>query len=63
MTDEWRGGAYGSANFSAIDISEVEEYWDRRPCNINHSKLPVGTKEYFNEVENRKYFVEPHIPK
>jgi ubiquinone/menaquinone biosynthesis C-methylase UbiE len=22
----------------------------------------VGTKEYFDEVERRKYFVEPHIP-
>jgi SAM-dependent methyltransferase len=23
----------------------------------------VGTREYFDEVEHRKYFVEPHIPK
>jgi 2-polyprenyl-3-methyl-5-hydroxy-6-metoxy-1,4-benzoquinol methylase len=22
----------------------------------------VGTREYFDEVEARKYFVEPHIP-
>jgi ubiquinone/menaquinone biosynthesis C-methylase UbiE len=25
--------------------------------------LPVGTREYFEEVEARKYLVEPHIPK
>jgi len=39
----------------------VQAYWDRRPCNIRHSKRPVGTREYFDEVERRKYLVEPHI--
>lgn len=43
-------------------IERVQEYWDRRPCNIRHSTKPVGTREYFDEVEARKYFVEPHIP-
>jgi ubiquinone/menaquinone biosynthesis C-methylase UbiE len=43
-------------------IEQVREYWDRRPCNIRHSRQEVGTKEYFDEVEQRKYFVEPHIP-
>ena len=42
-------------------INEVENYWDSRPCNIKHSNAEVGTIEYFNEVERRKYFVEPHI--
>src|SRR5580692_7134942 len=45
-----------------LQIGRVKEYWDRRPCNIRHSPKPVGTKEYFDEVEARKYFVEPHIP-
>jgi SAM-dependent methyltransferase len=40
----------------------VQAYWNARPCNIRHSNQPVGTKEFFNEVETRKYFVEPHIP-
>ena len=44
------------------DITTVQAYWDRRPCNIRHSNAPVGTREYFEEVEARKYFVEPHIP-
>src|SRR6187551_127139 len=44
------------------DIQTVQSYWDARPCNIRHSTQPVGTKEYFDEVERRKYFVEPHIP-
>ncbi len=45
-----------------IPVTRVQEYWDRRPCNIHHSPKPVGTREYFDEVERRKYFVEPHIP-
>lgn len=47
---------------NAVSIETVKAYWDRRPCNIRHSKLPVGSKEYFDEVEARKYYVEPHIP-
>jgi ubiquinone/menaquinone biosynthesis C-methylase UbiE len=41
----------------------VRRYWDARPCNIRHSPREVGTREYFEEVEIRKYFVEPHIPR
>ena len=44
------------------DIQTVQAYWNSRPCNIRHSPRPVGTKEYFDEVETRKYLVEPHIP-
>jgi SAM-dependent methyltransferase len=44
------------------DINDVREYWDRRPCNIRHSHREIGTRDYFDEVESRKYFVEPHIP-
>jgi len=43
-------------------INDVSEYWDRRPCNIRHSQEPVGSRAYFDAVEARKYFVEPHIP-
>jgi len=43
-------------------IQDVKQYWDRRPCNIRHSPKAPGTREYFEEVEQRKYFVEPHIP-
>lgn len=43
-------------------IKNVQDFWNRRPCNIRHSTKLVGTKEYFDEVEWRKYFVEPHIP-
>lgn len=43
-------------------IEKVKEYWNSRPCNIRHSPAPVGTKEYFDQIEARKYFIEPHIP-
>jgi ubiquinone/menaquinone biosynthesis C-methylase UbiE len=43
-------------------ITDVERYWDARPCNVRHSPKPVGSRGYFDEVEARKYFVEPHIP-
>lgn len=47
-----------------MDIKErSKEFWDRRPCNIKHSSLEVGTKEYFDGVEEKRYFVEPHILK
>ena len=43
-------------------IDEVRSYWNARPCNIRHSTAPTGTREYFDQVESRKYKVEPHIP-
>lgn len=39
----------------------MRRYWNARPCNIRHSPKPVGTRAYFDEVEARKYLVEPHI--
>lgn len=42
-------------------VEDVKRFWNGRPCNIRHSPKPVGTREYFDEVEARKYFVEPHI--
>jgi SAM-dependent methyltransferase len=51
-----------SPSFRDIPITRVSDYWNSRPCNIRHSSQPVGSREYFDEVEERKYFVEPHIP-
>jgi len=49
-------------DFSDVAIQSVRDYWNRRPCNIRHSTAEIGTKEYFDQVEARKYLVEPHIP-
>jgi SAM-dependent methyltransferase len=43
------------------NIESVKEYWNSRPCNIRHSSKEIGTLEYFDEVDKRRYFVEPHI--
>jgi len=48
--------------FIGIPIDDVRAYWNRRPCNIRHSTAPIGTREYFDQVEARKYLVESHIP-
>lgn len=48
-------------NFSQVNIEAVSSYWDKRPCGIRYSPNPVGTKEYFDEVEKRRYFVGPHV--
>lgn len=50
-------------SFADTPILRVQEYWNHRPCNIRHSTAEIGTRQYFDEVEGRKYFVEPHIPR
>jgi len=57
-----RYGAEKKRDLSRVPIEQVGMYWDARPCNVRHSPRQVGTREYFDEVELRKYFVEPHIP-
>lgn len=47
---------------SVQKLEEVKDYWNSRPCNIRHSNKAIGSKEYFDEVEAKKYKVEPHIP-
>ena len=42
-------------------IDYVKKFWNDRPCNVRHSKKETGTKSYFDEVEKKKFFVEPHI--
>ena len=43
-------------------LEDVKKYWNDRPCNIRHSQKEFGSREYFDEVEARKFMVEPHIP-
>jgi SAM-dependent methyltransferase len=51
-----------SSVFADVSIQDVRKYWNDRPCNIRHSPAEIGTREYFDQVEARKYLVEPHIP-
>ena len=48
--------------FKNVTIERVQAFWDTRPCNIRHSPKEIGSRAYFDEVEARKYFIEPHIP-
>jgi SAM-dependent methyltransferase len=43
-------------------IEAVRAFWDAHPCNLRHGTSEIGTKEYWDQVEQKKYFVEPHIP-
>ena len=45
-----------------VTIDDVKDYWNRQPCNVKHSKKDVGSVEYFDEVERKRYTAEPHIP-
>src|ERR1700730_606841 len=56
------GNVILAQDFSTVSIDTVKEFWNKRPCNVKHSNKTVGSREYFDEVEQRKYFVEPHIP-
>lgn len=42
-------------------ISDVERYWNSRPCNAHHSTA-IDPLEFSQQVTKRKYRVEPHIP-
>jgi 2-polyprenyl-3-methyl-5-hydroxy-6-metoxy-1,4-benzoquinol methylase len=48
-------------SFEHVVIDRVRDYWNQRPCNLRHSPAPVGSRQYFDEVDARKYLVEPHI--
>lgn len=40
---------------------KIRRYWNTQPCNIKHGKSDIGTPEFFKEVSERRYRVEPHI--
>jgi ubiquinone/menaquinone biosynthesis C-methylase UbiE len=44
-------------------LKKIKNYWNKQPCNINHSKEPGLSKKYFAEVRKKKYYVENHILK
>ncbi len=63
MLDRQNRRRHMSRSSKGASIADVQRFWDERPCNIRHSIQPVGSREYYDEVEARKYFVEPHIPR
>lgn len=57
--NKWANEAFGGEP----SITDVEAFWDSRPCNIRHSSAERGSRKYFDEVEQRRHFTEPHEPK
>ena len=35
-------------------LKDIKYYWNRQPCNINHSNEPGLSKKYFTEVKKKK---------
>lgn len=40
---------------------KVHDYWNKEPCGTNVAKSEKYTKEYFEEIENYRYSLEPQI--
>ena len=40
---------------------KIQKYWDKQPCNVKHSNKKYLSKEYFDEIKKKRYFVHPHI--
>ncbi len=40
-----------------------KKYWNKQPCNIKHSRKKFLSRDYFNEISKKRYFVESHIKK
>lgn len=51
---------YSRMSIQRGSIEEVREFWNARPCNVRHSKEPVGTLGFFQEVSAKKFKVESH---
>ena len=41
-----------------MSFDTIRSYWNNQPCNIKHSSKPLASREYFDDVEKKKYFVE-----
>jgi ubiquinone/menaquinone biosynthesis C-methylase UbiE len=42
--------------------TEVRSYWEQRTCGTVHATSRPMSKEYFDEIEQARYSLEPHIP-
>ncbi len=57
LDDELAPGVNGAA------IQErVRAYWNSKPCDSDLSDREPSSREYFLEIEQRRYSLQPHIP-
>ena len=45
-----------------VEIAQVRDFWEAVPCGAKHASAREGTSEFFSEVEQRRYELEPFIP-
>lgn len=43
--------------------ARVHDFWQANPCGAKFAELPVGSREFFQAVEQHRYETEWHIPK
>lgn len=46
---------------AAATRKQVEEFWDRKPCDSDRSTSAKGTKKYYLEIEADRYRYQRHI--
>ncbi|MBI3949938.1 MAG: class I SAM-dependent methyltransferase [Acidobacteria bacterium] len=42
-------------------VADIRAFWDTNPCNSQYSTR-IDRREYFDEIERKRYQAEPHIP-
>ncbi|MBI5789270.1 MAG: class I SAM-dependent methyltransferase [Candidatus Schekmanbacteria bacterium] len=40
----------------------IRYYWNNRPCGTKTSDSPIGSKQFFEEVEKQRYEIEYYLP-
>lgn len=40
--------------------NQIRDYWNAQPCNVKRSQHPVGSQEYFTQLSENRYRMEPH---
>ena len=48
-------------NLTTELVDKIKQYWNAQPCNVKHSLSEPGTEQDWNEVTERRFFVEPHL--
>ena len=44
-----------------VGLKDVQAFWNATPCNTTRSSLTPGTREFFDDIETKRYILEPHI--
>lgn len=45
----------------APSLGAMQNFWNTTPCNTTRTTLPVGSREFFDDIAEKRYRMEPHI--